>query len=422
MVPLLSKVDLLDSQTQQFRSPSLAAQARKGQLVIRPVQMSQAAQYAPAGPDQPATRRSRARLFLLPIGVVLLAVAIPGATYGFAQNQLSQAQTAEARGAYDRALSQYATTQSVAGNPVSRPLLGQLADQAQAGTAETHFLWGVQLRQQGKFADSESQLRAAIKSGIADWASRGNAGLADLFNAWGQALVAGQHFQAGIDKYHQVAAVDPAGNMTASTNAGLATAYAGFAQWYLQQQPVDYPNALIWYESLVKEFPDSPDAKLAQASSLPQTLFNAGTAFVQQMRFQQARDAMTELVQTYPTTTWATQANAALRANQPLSGLLIVSDQNPTPVANRLVRIASHWTIVRAHTYDDQGGHIYQTTTDAKGNFSIPGGLPPGPKYLITWWDPTRKTFVTTFLSDDMPVNLITINPLEPAHTTVATS
>src|SRR6202048_857441 len=145
--------------------------------------------------DQPSTRRSRARLFLLPIGVVLLAVAIPSATYGFAQNQLSQAQTSEAPGAYDRALSQYATPQSVAGNPVSRPLLGQLADQAQAGTAETHFLWGVQLRQQGKFADSETQFRAAIKSGIADWAARGNAALADLFDAWGQSLVADKQFQ-----------------------------------------------------------------------------------------------------------------------------------------------------------------------------------------------------------------------------------
>src|SRR5207245_11509472 len=99
--------------------------------------------------------------------------------------------------------------------------------------------------------------------------------------------------QASIYKYLQVAGVDPTGNLTASTNAGLAVAYAGFAQWYLQQQPIDYPNALIWYEKLVKDFPDSADAKLAQASSLPQTLYNAGVAFVQQMRFQQARDAMT---------------------------------------------------------------------------------------------------------------------------------
>jgi len=387
-----------------------------------PVEMSQAAPYAPAVQDQPAARPRRTRLLLVPVGIALLLLAIPCVTYAFANNQLSQAQTAEAHGAYSQALSQYATAQTVAGNPVSRVLLGDLADRAKAGTAETHFLWGVQLTQQGKFADSETQLRAAIKSGIADCAVRGNAALADLFHAWGQSLVASNQFQAGIDKYRQVAAVDPTGNLTASTNAGLAAAYAGFAKWYLQQQPIDYPSALMWYENLVKEFPDSPDAKLAQASSLPQTLFNAGTAFVQQMRYQQARDAMTELVQTYAATTWATQANAALTANQPLTGQLIVSDQNPTPVANRLVRIASHWTIVKAHTYQDSGGHIYQTTTDAKGNFSIPGGIPPGPKYLITWWDPTRSTFVTTFLNDSLPVNLVTVNPLEPAHTTVATS
>jgi len=384
--------------------------------------MSQAAPYAPAGPDQPAPRPRRTRLFLIPGGIVLLLIAIPGATYAFAENQLSQAQTSEAHGAYSQALSEYGTAQTVAGNPVSRLLLGELADRAKTGTAETHYRWGVQLTEQKKFADSETQLRAAINSGIADWAVRGNAALADLFYAWGQSLVADKQFQAGIDKYRQVAAVDPTGNLTASTNAGLAAAYAGFGQWYLQQQPIDYPNALMWYEKLVKDFPDSPDAKLAQASALPQTLYNAGVAFVQQMRYQQARDVMTELVQNYPTTTWATQANAALRAKQPLTGLLIVSDSNPTPVANRLIRIADHWKIVKAHTYDDSGGHIYQTTTDAKGNFSIPGGVPPAPNYLITWWDPSRSTFVTTFLSDNVPVNQVTVNPLEPAHTTVATS
>jgi hypothetical protein len=384
--------------------------------------MSQAARYAPAGPDQPATRPGRTRLFLVPLGVVVLLLAIPGGAYGFAQNQLSQAQASEAHGDYGQALSQYATVASVAGNPVSRTLLGESADQAQAGTAETHFLWGVQLRQQGKYAESEAQLRAAVKSGLTDWAFRGNAALAELFNTWGQSLVTNQQFQAGIDKYRQVAAFDPAGNLTATTNAGLATAYAAFAQWYLQQQPIDYPNALMWYENLLKDFPTSPEAQLTQASSLPQTLYNAGLAFVQQMRYQQARDAMTEVVKNYASTSWATKATAALAANQPLTGQLIVSDQNPTPVANRLVRIATHWKIVKAHTYDDSGGKIYSTSTDAKGNFAVPGGMPPGQNYLITWWDPARKTFVTTFLSDSVPVNTITVNPLEPAHTTVATS
>jgi len=382
--------------------------------------MSQAAPYAPAGPDQPVRRRGKTRLFLVPLGIVVLLLAIPGGVYAFSQNQLSQAQASEAHGDYSQALSQYATVESLAGNPASRLLVGELADRAQTGTAETHFLWGVELNKEGKFAQGEDQLRAAIKIGLADWATRANAALADLFTAWAQSLVAGKQFQAGIDKYRLVATVDSTGNLTASTNAGLATAYAGFAQWYTQQEPADYPNALTWYESLVKEFPDSPEAKQALASLLPQTLYNAGLAFVQQMRFQQARDAMTELVTNYPTTTWAAQANTALHANQPLTGQLVLSDQTPTPIANRLVRIATHWKIVKAHTYDDSGGPIYSTSTDAKGNFKVL--MPPGQNYLITWWDPTRNTFVTTFLSDNVPVNQITINALEPAHTTVATS
>jgi hypothetical protein len=382
--------------------------------------MSQAAPYAPAGPDQPVRRRGKTRLFLVPLGIVVLLLAIPGGVYAFSQNQLSQAQASEAHGDYSQALSQYATVESLAGNPASRLLVGELADRAQTGTAETHFLWGVELNKEGKFAQGEDQLRAAIKIGLADWATRANAALADLFTAWAQSLVAGKQFQAGIDKYRLVATVDSTGNLTASTNAGLATAYAGFAQWYTQQEPADYPNALTWYESLVKEFPDSPEAKQALASLLPQTLYNAGLAFVQQMRFQQARDAMTELVTNYPTTSWAAQANTALHANQPLTGQLVLSDQTPTPIANRLVRIATHWKIVKAHTYDDSGGPIYSTSTDAKGNFKVL--MPPGQNYLITWWDPTRNTFVTTFLSDNVPVNQITINALEPAHTTVATS
>ena len=389
--------------------------------------MSQAAPYAPgppAQPDQPAgmgriRAAIRSKLLLVPLGIVLLLIAIPGGAYVFAASQLSAAQSSEAAGSYSRALSAYATVHGVAGNPLARPLLGDLNDRALTGTAETHLLWGTQLKQQGKFAESEAQLQAVVQSGLADWAAKGNAALADLFIAWGQALVAQQQFQAGIDKYKAVAGFDPAGNLSPSTNAGLAAAYSEFAQWYTRQQPPDYPNALVWYETLKKEFPDSPQAKQAATDALPQTLYNAGLAFVQQLKYQQALDAMTELVQNYPTTSWATQANAALHASQWLTGKLIVSDQDPTPVANRLIRIANKWRIVAAHTYDDSNGQIYGTTTDASGMFKVL--LPPG-QYLITWYDPNRHTFVTTFVSDVQPVNVVTINPLQPASTTVASS
>src|SRR5256885_5494571 len=208
-----------------MRDPVYPRRLVKVNSLFDPVDMSQAAPYAPAGPDQPAQRPRRTRLLLVPGGIVLLLIAIPGATYAFTENELSQAQASETHGAYGRALSEYVTAESVAGNPVSRLWLGELAGRAKAGTAETHYRWGLQLTEQKKFADSEVQLRAAIGSGIADWAVRGNAALADLFFAWAQSLVADKQFQAGIDKYRQVAAVDPTGNLTASTNAGLAVGH-----------------------------------------------------------------------------------------------------------------------------------------------------------------------------------------------------
>src|SRR5438309_1581469 len=101
--------------------------------------MGQAAQYTPAGPEEPAPRRGRTRLLLVPVGIVLLLLAIPGGAYGFAQNQLSQAQGFEAAGNYRQALTSFATAGSVAGNPIARLLLGDLADRAQTGTAERNF-------------------------------------------------------------------------------------------------------------------------------------------------------------------------------------------------------------------------------------------------------------------------------------------
>jgi tetratricopeptide (TPR) repeat protein len=385
--------------------------------------MSQAAPFEPPISEVPpgqgqAPRARRTKLLIVPAVVVLVLIAIPGGAYVFAQSELAQAQSAESAGDYARALSTYSTVESVAGNPAGKALLGDLNDRAVNGTAETHLLWGVQLKGQGKFADSKTQLDAVVASGNADWAAKGNAALADLFLAWGQKLVSQQQFQAGIDKYKQVAVYDPAGNLASSTDAGLSAAYFAFATWYTTQKPADYPNALTWYENLVKDYPDSAEAKQAQAGPLPQTLYNAGLAFVQQMKYQQARDALTELVQKYPTASWATQANTALKAAQPLTGKLVISDSNPTPIANRLIRIAGHWSIVKAHTYQDSAP-IYSTVTDAQGNFTV--NLPPG-QYLITWWDPTRLTFVTTFVSDSVPVNVVTINPLEPAHTTVSSS
>ncbi|GAC1480363.1 MAG: hypothetical protein PVSMB9_04950 [Candidatus Dormibacteria bacterium] len=382
--------------------------------------MSQAFAYPPSDPSPPAPRQRRVRLLLIPVVIAFLLIGIPGAVFGFAQNQLTQAQAAEAGGNYEQALSEYQTVENVAGNPAAGLLLADLSDKARAGSAETHFLWGAELKQQGHFSDAETQLRAALTSGIADWKTRANDGLADLFLSWGLSLISDKKFQDGIDRYRQVSSFDAAGNLVAKTNAALATAYAGYALSFTQAQPPDYPNALSWYQDLVKTFPESPEAKLAQAGLLPEALYNAGLAYIKTSDYQKARDVMNQAVKSYPGTAWAAQANAALQAPQTLTGKLVVSNADPTPIPHRLVRISTKWRIVRAHTYDDSGGSIYGATTDANGVFTVT--MPPGQNYLVTWWDPARSTFVTTFLSDNVPVNQVTIQPLEPATDTVAST
>jgi len=382
--------------------------------------MSQAFAYQPAEPAPPARSRRRLRLLLVPVLIAFLLLGVPGAVFGYAQNQLTQAQASEAGGNYSQALAQYQTVQTVAGNPVAGVLLGELADKARTGAAETHLLWGTELKQQAHFVDAEVQLHAAARSGVADSMTRANEGLADLYLTWGQSLISNEHFQDGIDKYRLVGNFDPSGNLTVKTSAGLASAYAAYAVFFTKAQPPDYASAVTWYKSLVKMFPDSPEGKQAQSADLPQALLNAGLAYVKNAQYQQARDAMNQVLQGYPTTTWAIQANATLKAPQTLTGKLVISGADPTGIAHRLVRISTKWRIVRAHTYDDSGGAIYGATTDANGVFTV--SMPPGQNYLVTWWDPARSTFVTTFLSDNVPVNQVTIEPLQPATTTVAST
>ena len=103
--------------------------------------MSQAAPFEPPVPAEPdgaghSPRRRRTRLLVVPLVIVLVLLAITSGAYGFARSQLSQAQTAESAGSYSNALASYRTVESVAGNPLSKVLLGDLNDHAVSGTAE----------------------------------------------------------------------------------------------------------------------------------------------------------------------------------------------------------------------------------------------------------------------------------------------
>src|SRR2546430_8272582 len=89
------------------------------EALFEPVDMSQAAPYTPAGPEQPVRRRGRTRLMLVPLGIVALFLAIPGGAYAFSQNQLSRPQAAEANSGYPEALRDYAAVDALAANPAA---------------------------------------------------------------------------------------------------------------------------------------------------------------------------------------------------------------------------------------------------------------------------------------------------------------
>lgn len=390
-----------------------AHKKRGSRSLFARIRMSQAAQPISAGPPQAAPRR---RLGIVVVPLIAVAVlAIPGAALAYASNTLSQGQALESQSRYADAVAAYQTAMTVAGNPASKVLLGDVAGKAAVGLARTHYEWGQQEATSGRYASAQDQFDATISSGLADWVTTGNQALATLFLTWGDALAGAKNYRDAIDKYRQVSNYDTPGNLRTRAEAALATAYAGYAAAYTQRTPPDYASALSWYQDLVKLYPTSPEAKQATASWIPQTLYNSALADVGQQRYTQARDAMNEVIKTYASTSWAAKASAAMVAPQPLTGRLVT--QSGSPVPNRLLRISTKWVIVAPHTYDDYGGQHFSTTTDANGNFSLT--VPPGQNYLVTWWDPSRGTFVTTFVNDTVPVNQITINPLEPEHANV---
>jgi len=343
-------------------------------------------------------------------------LAIPAGAFAFSSNELSQAERLEGQTRYADALNHYRSASGVAGNLLARPFLGGIADKSRAGAAETEDDWGKQEQRKGNFAFAEKQYSALVHSGLPAWQARGNEALADLYLAWGTSSVKDQKFDTAIPLYRRVKDYDPAGRLKTQTAQALAGAYAAYAAWFVQAKPPDYPNAITWYQNLVKEFPDSAEAKQATATLLPQTLYGAAQAYIEQQRYDQARDAMRQIVKDYPASSVAPKASAALAAPQEVTGRLLQPD-NSTPVPNRLLRISTKWKIVSPHTYDDSDGQIFSTTTDNNGNFSVL--MPPGQNYLITWWDPSRQNFVTTFIGDDAPVNLVSVQPLQPSRISV---
>jgi len=190
--------------------------------------MSQAWQ-TPVVPDPPPppvpvppARPSRAGLVIVPV-VLLLVLATLGGGYAYASTAYSQGQSLENQHQYASALAQYQTADTIAGNAVGRLILSDLAQRSELGLARTHYEFGEDLSQQGKFDQAEPQFDAAVTSSFADWQAKANAGLATMFLAWGDSLAQQKNYDTAISQYRRVADYDPAGLLKAKTAAAMAT-------------------------------------------------------------------------------------------------------------------------------------------------------------------------------------------------------
>jgi tetratricopeptide (TPR) repeat protein len=349
-------------------------------------------------------------LYLTPLLGLALGGALLAGTSGYAQQSLRQGDGARASADYALAGSAYRRALSVAAAPVLGWPLADTARRARLGLAKNDLEWGQALTASGKYPEARGRLTAALsESQTAHERAFAREAMASLLLDWASTLQTGGAFTDAIDRLHQVLSFDPAGVHAGEVRTALARAYLGEAARLDASK--QYAEALPWYRDVVRQFDGTEQATAARAG-IPHVLYEQALVDVKASLFEQARSAMNATIRDYPDSQAAASARAALAANQPLTGRTVGPDHSPVP--NIQVRVVTQWKILRPGVYDDSLGQAYLGTSDAEGRFSI--ALPPGNNYLVTWWSPSRNSFMTTFTPDfSDSANKLDVRPLQPA-------
>lgn len=349
-------------------------------------------------------------LYLTPLLGLALGGALLAGTSGYAQQSLRQGDAARASADYALAGSAYRRTLSVAAAPVLGWPLAETARRARLGLAKNNLEWGQALTASGKYPQARGRLTAALtESQTAHDRAYAQEALATLWLDWASTLQTGGSFTEAIDRLRQVSSVDPAGVHADEVRTALARAYLSEAARL--DAAKQYPEALPWYRDVVRQFDGTEQATAARAG-IPHVMYEQALVDVKASLYEQARSAMYAVVRDYPDSAAATSARAALAANQPLTGRTVGPDH--APIAGLQVRVVTQWKILRPGVYDDSLGQAYVGTSDSEGRFSI--SLPPGTNYLVTWWSPSRNSFMTTFTPDfSDSANKLDVRPLQPA-------
>lgn len=364
---------------------------------------------APAA--RPARRPPWQALLLAPVGVALLCAVLAGGLWGYARQTVTRGDEALQSEHFAIAEAAYQRVLSLGRLPLPGPLLAASSQRAKVGLSRNDLRWADRLAAQGQFAQSRARLMTVLGEPATEQdrlAAR--TAMATLLVSWATALEGQKAYQLAVDRLRQVASFDPAGVQRATVQGALARNYLAEAQRLDADKK--YREALPWYRDILREFPDSEAAPVAR-TGLPHVLYEQALLNVDARLYEQARAAMREVVTDYPQSPAAETARTALAAAQPITGRTVGKDDK-APVPNIQVRVVTKWRILRPGVYDDSQGQVFTGTSDAEGRFSVP--LPPGEGYLVTWWSPSRNTFITTFNPDFTDsANKVSVLPLQPA-------
>ncbi len=359
---------------------------------------------------RPSPAAIRRWLFLTPpLALVLATAGLAGAS-GYAQQSLRQGDAALRAADYAVAGAAYRRALSVAAAPVVSGPLAEAARRARVGLAKNDLEWGQAFAASGQYPEARARLTAALaESQTAHDRAFAREAMAGMLVEWASTLQAEKSFTAAIDRLRQVSSFDPAGVQAEAVQSALARAYLGEAARLDANK--EYAQALPWYRDVVRQFDGTQQAAAARVG-IPHVLYEQALLDVKASLFEQARSAMNAVIRDYPDSPTAPSVRAALAASQPLTGRTVGPDHSPIP--NLQVRVVTQWRILRPGVYDDSLGQAYLGTSDADGRFSI--ALPPGSNYLVTWWSPSRNSFMTTFTPDFTDsANKLDVRPLQPA-------
>ncbi len=263
---------------------------------------------------------------------------------------------------------------------------------------------------QGRSLEGQQNYQAAITQFQLSGESKpGGVDLARTYNDWGEQLKAQKNFQAAIDKFDTVLHDFPGiSDEVARAQRDEANAYLGWGDQYFNQS--DYQNAVDKYNKILqdqKTFGTTPDyVKIHQQAA--KAYFGLGKEQESNGDCTDAAASFNTLVKDFSDTPESQQAQTELKKPQDIIGR-VISITTSQPAPNVRLFLSSRWQVQNGvfSASDDTS-----TTSDANGNFTFKSITPGDTKYLISYVGTNGQETITVSRASGQPQNVVQVAPI----------